>query len=93
VDPFAGFFAYAAAKASVNLFARSCAKEGRTLGIKAFAIAPGAVETRMLRAIFPESALPPDKAMPPEKIAGIMLECIDGKRDAENGTTILVSGE
>lgn len=92
VDPFSGFFGYAAAKASVNLMAKSCAKEGRAVGIKAFAIAPGAVETPMLRANFSEAKLPRNKTMPPEKIAEIVLECVEGKRDSENGNTILVNG-
>lgn len=92
VDPFAGFFGYAAAKASVNLMAKSCAKEGRALGIKAFAIAPGSVETEMLRANFSEEKLPRSKTMPPEKIAAVVLQCVEGKRDSENGQTIVVSG-
>jgi NAD(P)-dependent dehydrogenase (short-subunit alcohol dehydrogenase family) len=91
IDPFAGFFGYAAAKAAVNLMAKSCAKEGRAPGIKAFAIAPGAVETQMLRANFSEAKLPKSKTLPPERIAAVILECIDGKRDAENGGTIVVN--
>ncbi len=91
VDPFSGFFGYAAAKASVNLMARSCAKEGRAIDIKSFAIAPGAVETEMLRALFSEEKLPKNETMPPERIASVVIECIEGKRDSENGQTIVVS--
>jgi NAD(P)-dependent dehydrogenase (short-subunit alcohol dehydrogenase family) len=90
VDPFPGFLAYASAKASVNLMARSCANEGAAHGIRAFVIAPGAVETEMFRGNFPESKVPRSKAMPPEKIAGIILECIEGKRDRDCGKTIEV---
>lgn len=89
-DPFAGFFAYAAAKASVNLMAQSCAKEGRAIGVRAFAVAPGAVETPMLRANFNDKAIPPAKALAPEAVARVIAACIRGERDAENGQVIWV---
>ena len=91
IDPFEGFFGYAASKAAVNLMARSCAKEGRTFGIRAFAVAPGAVETAMLRAIMPETQLPRSKVMAPERVARVILDCIEGRRDAHNGEVIIVS--
>jgi NAD(P)-dependent dehydrogenase (short-subunit alcohol dehydrogenase family) len=90
IDPFQGFFAYAAAKASVNLMARSCAKEGKAKGIRAFAIAPGAVETAMLRSNFPERMLPASKTLPPEGVAQVILDCLEGRRDAENGGVIVL---
>jgi NAD(P)-dependent dehydrogenase (short-subunit alcohol dehydrogenase family) len=65
IDPFPGFFGYAAAKAATNLMALSCANEGREFGIRAFAVAPGAVETAMLRSLFPESKLPSSQTMKP----------------------------
>ena len=37
LDPFPGFFAYAASKAAVDSFARSIRAEGRSLGVHAFA--------------------------------------------------------
>ncbi len=90
-DPFAGFFAYAAAKASVNLMAQSCAKEGRAIGVRAFAVAPGAVETPMLRASFPEKMIPRAKALAPEDVARVIVGCVEGERDAENGQVIWVA--
>ncbi len=92
VDPFAGFLAYAAAKAAVNLMARSCAKEGKRHNIRAFAVAPGAVETPMLRAFASEKMLPRDRCLAPEAVAAVMLACARGDHDAENGGTILVPG-
>jgi NAD(P)-dependent dehydrogenase (short-subunit alcohol dehydrogenase family) len=89
-DPFPGFFAYAAAKAAVNSFARSIANEGAEHNIKGFAIAPGAVETPMLRSLFDEKALPPERTLHPDDIAKIVAECVAGKRDSQNGTTIFV---
>lgn len=88
VDPFPGFFAYAASKAAMNLLAASAAKEGASIGLRAFAIAPGAVETPMLRASFDESAIPKDQTLPPETIAAIVLQCIRGERDAQSGQVI-----
>ncbi|MBX3361929.1 MAG: SDR family oxidoreductase [Phycisphaeraceae bacterium] len=90
VDPFPGFFAYAAAKASVELMVKSIAKEGASVGIKAFAVAPGAVETDMLRSIIPERSLPRAKALAPETVAQVIADCVLGTRDADNGRTILV---
>ena len=90
VDPFPGFFAYAAAKASVELMVRSIAKEGKALGIRAFAVAPGAVETAMLRSIVPESAVPRSRTLAPEAVARVIADCVLGKRDSENGKAIVL---
>ena len=92
-DPFPGFFAYAASKASLNLMAQSCALEGKPFAVKAFAIAPGAVETSMLRAIFPETVLPACKCMSPQKVAEEILACVMGERDGLNGKTIYLRGD
>lgn len=89
-DPFAGFFAYAASKASVNLMARSSANEGRAFNIRAFSVAPGAVETDMLRANFSGSVIPPEKCLSPDDVATVILECVSGARDHQCGETIFV---
>jgi NAD(P)-dependent dehydrogenase (short-subunit alcohol dehydrogenase family) len=91
IDPFVGFFAYAGAKAAVNLQALCAAREGAPHNIRAFAIAPGAVETAMLRAIATEEECPRDITLPPEAIAQVILDCIDGRRDADNGKVIQVT--
>ena len=49
MDPFPGFFAYAASKAALDSFTRSVAREGRSSGIRSFCVNPGAVETAILR--------------------------------------------
>jgi NAD(P)-dependent dehydrogenase (short-subunit alcohol dehydrogenase family) len=90
VDPFPGFFAYASAKASVNLMARCAANEGKAIGVRAFAVAPGAVETPMLRAIFPESVVPPEKCLSPEDVARVIVRCVRGDENARNGGVIVV---
>lgn len=89
-DPFEGFFAYAASKASVNLMAKSCAKEGAAIGVRAFSVAPGAVETPLLRSIFGTDRLPTAACLEPDDVGRIILDCIAGKRDRDNGKTIYV---
>lgn len=90
VDPFPGLYAYAAAKASLNLMVKSCVNEGRSAGIRAFSVAPGAVETGLLRSMFAEASLPRARTLAPETVARVITDCILGKRDAESGTTIFV---
>jgi NAD(P)-dependent dehydrogenase (short-subunit alcohol dehydrogenase family) len=90
LDPFPGFFGYAAAKAAANVMVKSCATEGRAIGVRAFAVAPGAVETSMLRSFVPESVLPADATLRPGDVAGVILACAQGERDADNGRVIVV---
>lgn len=90
IDPFPGFFAYVSSKAAVNLMARCCALEGRDAGVRAFAVAPGAVETEMLRAAFDASVIPPERTLTPDHVARVIVECIQGRHDARNGSVIEV---
>ena len=90
VDPFPQLYAYAAAKASVNLLARSVANAGRGIGVRGFAVAPGAVETELLRAIVPEAALPTDRTLNPDAVAATIAACVLGAHDDRNGEVILL---
>jgi len=90
IDPFPTLYAYAAAKASVNLLARSVANQGAPLNIRGFAVAPGAVETDLLRRIVPSTVLPTSKTLRPESVARVILQCVQGQRDGENGQVILL---
>ncbi len=90
IDPYPTLFAYAAAKASVNVMARVCALAGRPWNIRAFAVAPGAVETAMLRGVIGEQDLPTSRTLAPAHVAGVIVACAKGERDAENGQTILL---
>ena len=87
-DPFPGFFVYAAAKAALESLTRSTAKEGADFGVRAFAVAPGAVETDMLRASFSERQIPRDRALDPLDVAHVICDCVLGRREGEAGTTI-----
>ena len=90
VDPFTGFNMYAAAKAGVNLFTKATADEGKRLGIRAFAVAPGAIETPMLRANFPAKVIPEANALDPILVAGVIRDLLTGARTAEPGETLLL---
>ena len=75
VDPFPGFAAYGASKAWVNAFTRACATEGKPDGIKVFGVAPGAVETDMLRGLFPD--FPKDQTVTPDHVAAMIEWLLD----------------
>lgn len=93
-DPFPGFFAYAATKAGVNLAARSIANEAdnqsNALRVRAYAIAPGAVETRLLRSLFNKEQLPQQACLAPEDVAALVAACVTGQRQDDHGQTLKI---
>jgi len=93
IDPFPGFFAYAGSKAAASIMAASIAKEGAAIAVRAFALAPGAVETSMLRAAFDESMISREQTLDPARIAEITLECAQGTHDHLNGRNIPILPE
>ncbi len=79
VDPFRGFSVYGASKAWVSTFSQATADEGAGIGIRVYCVAPGAVETSMLRSLIPNV---PDKyVLEPEAVAAT-IEAICGDRMA-----------
>jgi len=90
VDPFPGLSAYAMSKGAIESLTRSIVNEGRQYGIRAFTVAPGAVETAMLRAIVPEASLPASRTLDPFDVGRAVVACILGERDAEMGRVILL---
>jgi NAD(P)-dependent dehydrogenase (short-subunit alcohol dehydrogenase family) len=88
LDPFPGFNVYAAAKAGVNLFTKATADEGKKINVTAAAVAPGAIETPMLRENFPAKAIPESKTLDPLLVAGVIRDVLTGQRDFKPGETI-----
>ena len=88
VDPFPGFSAYGAAKAWVNLWTKALAEEGRSCGIRVFAVAPGAVETRMLRDAFPD--FPNDQTLKPGEVAEVVYALAQPQCRYATGQTVFL---
>ncbi len=91
VDPFPGFAAYGAAKAWVNLWTKALADEGRECGIRVYAVAPGAVETQMLRSSCPQ--FPADQTMQPAAVADVVFALSQPDCGEETGRTVFVRKE
>lgn len=88
-DPFPGLSVYAGAKAWVNLFTHAIAKEGAAHGIRVFAVAPGAVETKMLRDILPD--VPDDITLAPDDVAAMIQTVCTAPFKHSSGETIFVA--
>ncbi|MEM8677982.1 MAG: SDR family oxidoreductase [Planctomycetota bacterium] len=57
VSPFPGFSVYGGTKAFVDLFTKAVSEEGKADGIGVFSVRPGAVDTPLLRSLFPDFPL------------------------------------
>ena len=91
IDPFPRFSMYAAAKAGLNMFTRCTAREGEAIGVRAVCIAPGAVETPMLRSLFDETAIPRSRTLSAADVAAVIRDCALARRPFSNGETIQVA--
>jgi NAD(P)-dependent dehydrogenase (short-subunit alcohol dehydrogenase family) len=87
-DPFPGFAAYGASKAWVTAWTRGLAEEGREHNIRVVAVGPGAVETRMLRDVFPE--FPRTDLIHPSDVANVVFELTQPPWRHVTGQTIIV---
>jgi len=87
-DPFPGFAAYGAAKAFVNIYTKALATEGAPQGIRVYAIAPGAVETSMLRGRFPD--YPSEKTLSPVDVAALVESLLSPLCSHKSGETITI---
>lgn len=90
IDPFPGLGVYGAAKAALNRVGAAAEREHGEDGVRVFTVAPGAVETGILRAIVPESMLPSSLTLAPAFVAEVIVACATGGRDGDAGTVITV---
>jgi NAD(P)-dependent dehydrogenase (short-subunit alcohol dehydrogenase family) len=89
-DPFAGFAAYGAAKAGLNLFGLSAAREGAPINVRVHTIAPAATETGMFRSIMTPEQYPTEKTLNPADVARVVLQCIRGDLKHTSGEVIYI---
>jgi 3-oxoacyl-[acyl-carrier protein] reductase len=87
-DAFPGFAAYGAAKAFVVAYTKELAKEGAAVGIRLHGVAPGAVETGMLRGAFPE--FPAAQALDPTEVAAMVETVLSPAYANSSGETVKV---
>jgi 3-oxoacyl-[acyl-carrier protein] reductase len=89
-DPFVGFAAYGAAKAGLNTFGLALAREGAEMGLRVHVVAPGAVETDMLRALMTPQEFPAEKTLDPADVAAVIAQCVRGDLKYTSGEVIYV---
>ena len=89
VDPFTGFSTYGASKAWLDLLTHSMAQEGKVLNIRVCSVRPGAVETPLLRGLFPD--FPTEQCVSPEAVAEVIWACVDSPTDYPSGSAFPVT--
>lgn len=90
-DPFPGLSVYGGAKAAMNTFTKGLANEYGASGLRAFCVAPGAVETPLLRSIIDEEALPRGATLDPDAVAEVIEGFARGSRAEGNGETVFLA--
>lgn len=88
IDPFAGFAVYGASKAWVNAFTKAVAAEGAPQNVRAYAVAPGAVETALLRSRFPD--LPAQQVLSPDDVAKLIEQLCGPEPKHASGETVFI---
>ena len=89
VDPFPGFSLYGSCKAWLDLITVALAAEGKDLGLRVCSVRPGAVETPMLRGLFPD--YPAAQCVQPEAIANVVWSCVSDSRQFPSGGAFAVT--
>ena len=89
IDPFPGFSIYGASKAWLELFTKAIATEGADHSIRVCCVRPGAVETDLLRGLFPD--FPADQCVSPDDIANKVWACVDDPDGHPTGEAFTVS--
>lgn len=91
IDPFVGLGIYGSTKAAIDGLTRAIHSEYNQMGIRAYTVAPGAVETDMLRSIVSSDQLPTDLTLSPEFVAAKIIACITGEAPEPSGSTIILN--
>ncbi len=86
VDPFPGFGVYGACKAWGEHFTRATAEEGRACGIRTHALRIGAVDTPLLRSLFPD--FPVSQTLSPQSVAMKLVELATQKGIDRSGEAV-----
>ena len=89
VDPFAGFSLYGASKAWLERLTHALAIEGSELGIRVCAVRPGAVETPLLRGLFPD--FPSDQCVSPADVAQLVWRCVLEPNEFPSGQAFVIA--
>ncbi len=91
VDPFPGFSLYGSCKAWLDLLTVALAAEGKDFGLRVCSVRPGAVETPLLRSLFPE--YPAEQCVPPEAIAKVVWGCVGNSEGFPSGGAFTVTNQ
>ncbi len=91
IDPFPGFSLYGASKAWIDTFTLALGGEGKEFGIRTYSIRPGAVETPMLRGLFPD--FPAEQTVSPQDIADKIWQCVSMPETHESGQAFAVTNQ
>ncbi len=98
--PWAGYGAYAAAKAGAAMLTRTLAQEAAPFGVRVIALAPGAIRTPINRAVWsdPESLrdlltkIPLGRIGEPEEVARVAAFLVSDAASYVSGSTVYVDG-
>lgn len=91
VDPFPGFSLYGASKAWMDLMTLALAAEGEPHNVRVCSIRPGAVETPLLRGLFPD--FPADQCVSPQQVAKMVLGCVEQPQKYPSGKFFPVTNQ
>ena len=91
VDPFPGFSLYGACKSWLDVMTLALAGEGKSNGVRVCSVRPGAVETPMLRGLFPE--FPADQCVQPSDIANVIWGCVNEPEAYPSGQAFPVTNQ